>query len=165
MRALYPGSFDPLTNGHMDLIERASALFGEVIVAVLSNPSKKPLFTVAERIAQIKVSTDHLERIEVISFDGLTVHCAEAHRADLILRGLRAMSDFEYELQIAHTNRSLAEDLETVFLATSARHSFLSSSVVKEVARFGGPVDHMVPREVASELNRHFNSVFTPPVT
>ena len=165
MRALYPGSFDPLTNGHMDLIDRASALFGEVIVAVLSNPSKKPLFTVAERIAQIKVSTDHLERIEVISFDGLTVHCAEAHRADLILRGLRAMSDFEYELQIAHTNRSLAEDLETVFLATSARHSFLSSSVVKEVARFGGPVDHMVPREVASQLNRHFNSVFTPPVT
>ena len=165
MRALYPGSFDPLTNGHMDLIERASALFGEVIVAVLSNPSKKPLFTVAERIAQIKVSTDHLERIEVISFDGLTVHCAEAHRADLILRGLRAMSDFEYELQIAHTNRSLAEDLEAVFLATSARHSFLSSSVVKEVARFGGPVDHMVPREVASQLNRHFNSVFTPPVT
>ena len=165
MRALYPGSFDPLTNGHMDLIERASALFGEVIVAVLSNPSKKPLFTVAERIAQIKVSTDHLERIEVISFDGLTVHCAEAHRADLILRGLRAMSDFEYELQIAHTNRSLAEDLETVFLATSARHSFLSSSVVKEVARFGGPVDHMVPREVASELNRHFNSAFTSPVT
>ena len=165
MRALYPGSFDPLTNGHMDLIERASALFGEVIVAVLSNPSKKPLFTIAERIAQIQVSTAHLERIEVISFDGLTVHCAEAHRADLILRGLRAMSDFEYELQIAHTNRSLAEDLETVFLATSARHSFLSSSVVKEVARFGGPVDHMVPREVASDLNRHFNSTFTPPVT
>ena len=165
MRALYPGSFDPLTNGHMDLIERASALFGGVIVAVLSNPSKKPLFTIAERIAQIQVSTAHLERIEVISFDGLTVHCAEAHRADLILRGLRAMSDFEYELQIAHTNRSLAEDLETVFLATSARHSFLSSSVVKEVARFGGPVDHMVPREVASDLNRHFNSAFTPPVT
>ena len=165
MRALYPGSFDPLTNGHMDLIERASALFGEVIVAVLSNPSKKPLFTVAERIAQIRGSTAHLEGIEVISFDGLTVHCAEAHRADLILRGLRAMSDFEYELQIAHTNRSLAEDLETVFLATSARHSFLSSSVVKEVARFGGPVGHMVPCEVASDLNRHFNSAFIPPLT
>ena len=162
MRALYPGSFDPLTNGHMDLIERASALFGEVIVAVLSNPSKKPLFTVEERIAQIQVSTAHLERIEVISFDGLTVHCAETHRADLILRGLRAMSDFEYELQIAHTNRSLAEDLETVFLATSTRHSFLSSSVVKEVARFGGPVDHMVPKEVAKDLNRLFNSAFPP---
>ena len=162
MRALYPGSFDPLTNGHMDLIERASALFGEVIVAVLSNPSKKALFTVEERIAQIQVSTAHLERIEVISFDGLTVHCAEAHRADLILRGLRAMSDFEYELQIAHTNRSLAENLETVFLATSTRHSFLSSSVVKEVARFGGPVDHMVPKEVAKDLNRLFNSAFPP---
>ena len=124
MRALYPGSFDPLTNGHMDLIERASALFGEVIVAVLSNPSKKPLFTVEERIAQIRVSTAHLERIEVISFDGLTVNCAVTHHADLILRGLRAMSDFEYELQIAHTNRSLTEDLETVFLDYRIRIRF-----------------------------------------
>ena len=165
MRALYPGSFDPLTNGHMDLIERAVALFGQVTVAVLSNPNKKPAFSVDQRIGQIQCATRHLNGIDVISFDGLTVHCAVTHQADLILRGLRAMSDFEYELQIAHTNRSLAEDLETVFLATSARHSFLSSSVVKEVARFGGPVEHMVPCEVASDLNRHFNSAFTPPVT
>ena len=161
MRALYPGSFDPLTNGHMDLIERASALFGEVVVAVLSNPSKQPAFSVEERIGQIQTATAHLTGIEVISFDGLTVNCADTHQADLILRGLRAMSDFEYELQIAHTNRSLAEDLETVFLATSARHSFLSSSVVKEVARFGGPVDHMVPSEVAKDLIRLFNSALT----
>ena len=165
MRALYPGSFDPLTNGHMDLIERAVALFGQVTVAVLSNPNKKPAFSVDQRIGQIQCATSHLNGIDVVSFDGLTVHCAVTHQADLILRGLRAMSDFEYELQIAHTNRSLAEDLETVFLATSARHSFLSSSVVKEVARFGGPVEHMVPCEVASDLNRHFNSAFTPPVT
>ena len=137
MRALYPGSFDPLTNGHMDLIERAVSLFGEVVVAVLSNPSKRPAFSVEERIEQIRTATRHLSGVEVISFDGLTVNCAVTHRADLILRGLRAMSDFEYELQIAHTNRSLAEDLETVFMATTARHSFLSSSVVKEVARFG----------------------------
>ena len=162
MRALYPGSFDPLTNGHMDLIERGSALFGQVVVAVLSNPSKQPLFSVDERIDQIRLSTSHLEHIEVISFDGLTVHCAQTHGADLILRGLRAMSDFEYELQIAHTNRSLAESLETVFLATTARHSFLSSSVVKEVARFGGPIEHMVPSEVAKDLNRLFNSALTP---
>ena len=161
MRALYPGSFDPLTNGHMDLIERASALFGRVVVAVLSNPSKQPLFSIDERISQIRLSTSHLPDIEVISFDGLTVHCAQTHQADLILRGLRAMSDFEYELQIAHTNRSLAENLETVFLATTARHSFLSSSVVKEVARFGGPVDHMVPAEVAKDLIRLFNSALT----
>ena len=162
MRALYPGSFDPLTNGHMDLIERAVALFGQVTVAVLSNPNKKPAFSVDQRIGQIQCATRHLNGIDVISFDGLTVHCAVTHQADLILRGLRAMSDFEYELQIAHTNRSLAEDLETVFLATSTRHSFLSSSVVKEVARFGGPVDHMVPKEVAKDLNSLFNSSFPP---
>ena len=162
MRALYPGSFDPLTNGHMDLIERAVALFGQVTVAVLSNPNKKPAFSVDQRIGQIQCATRHLNGIDVVSFDGLTVHCAVTHQADLILRVLRAMSDFEYELQIAHTNRSLAEDLETVFLATSTRHSFLSSSVVKEVARFGGPVDHMVPKEVAKDLNRLFNSTFPP---
>ena len=162
MRALYPGSFDPLTNGHMDLIERAVALFGQVTVAVLSNPNKKPAFSVDQRIGQIQCATRHLNGIDVVSFDGLTVHCAVTHQADLILRGLRAMSDFEYELQIAHTNRSLAENLETVFLATSTRHSFLSSSVVKEVARFGGPVDHMVPKEVAKDLNRLFNSAFPP---
>ena len=162
MRALYPGSFDPLTNGHMDLIERAVALFGQVTVAVLSNPNKKPAFSVDQRIGQIQCATRHLNGIDVVSFDGLTVHCAVTHQADLILRGLRAMSDFEYELQIAHTNRSLAEDLEKVFLATSTRHSFLSSSVVKEVARFGGPVDHMVPKEVAKDLNRLFNSAFPP---
>ena len=162
MRALYPGSFDPLTNGHMDLIERAAALFGQVTVAGLSNPNKKPAFSVNQRIEQIRNATSHLNGIDVVSFDGLTVHCAATHQADLILRGLRAMSDFEYELQIAHTNRSLAADLETVFLATSTRHSFLSSSVVKEVARFGGPVDHMVPSEVAKDLNRLFNSAFPP---
>ena len=162
MRALYPGSFDPLTNGHMDLIERAAALFGTVTVAVLSNPNKKPAFSVDQRIDQIQAATRHLNGIDVVSFDGLTVHCAATHQADLILRGLRAMSDFEYELQIAHTNRSLAADLETVFLATSTSHSFLSSSVVKEVARFGGSVDHMVPKEVAKDLNRLFNSAFPP---
>ena len=160
MRALYPGSFDPLTNGHMDLIERAVSLFGEVVVAGLSNPSKRPAFSVEERIEQIRTATRHLSGVEVISFDGLTVNCAVTHRADLILRGLRAMSDFEYELQIAHTNRSLADDLETVFMATTARHSFLSSSVVKEVARIGGSIDHMVPPEVAKDLNRLFNSAF-----
>ena len=104
MRALYPGSFDPLTNGHMDLIERASALFGDLVVAVLCNPSKRPAFSVEERIAQIRVSTSHLKGVSVISFDGLSVNCANTHQADLILRGLRAMSDFEYELQIAHTD-------------------------------------------------------------
>ena len=162
MRALYPGSFDPLTNGHMDLIERASCLFGVLVVAVLDNPSKRPAFSVDQRIRQIRSSTAHLHGVEVISFDGLTVNCAKDQSADLILRGLRAMSDFEYELQLAHTNRSLDDTLETVFMATSTQHSFLSSSVVKEVARFGGAIDHMVPKEVALDLNRLFNSAFLP---
>ena len=161
MRALYPGSFDPLTNGHLDLIERASSLFGEVVVAVLCNPNKKAAFSVEQRIDQIRTATAHLVGVDVVSFDGLTVHCAGTHAADLIVRGLRAMSDFEYELQIANTNRSLATELETIFMAASAHHSFLSSSVVKEVARFGGPVDHMVPAEVAKDLIRLFNSALT----
>ena len=157
MRALYPGSFDPLTLGHLDLIERGCELFGEVVVAVLQNPGKTPAFPLERRLDQIRIATTHLSGVDVISFDGLTVQCAREHNVNLILRGLRAMSDFEYELQIAHTNRSLCADFETVFLATSAHHSFLSSSVVKEVARFGGPVGHMVPGVVADDLARLFN--------
>ena len=160
MRALYPGSFDPLTLGHLDLIERGCQLFGEVVVAVLQNPGKTPAFPLEQRLEQIRTATAHLEGVKVISFDGLTVQCAREQQANLILRGLRAMSDFEYELQIAHTNRSLSQEFETVFLATSAHHSFLSSSVVKEVARFGGPVSHMVPEVVAQDLTRLFNLPF-----
>jgi len=160
MRALYPGSFDPLTLGHLDLIERGCQLFGEVVVAVLQNPGKTPAFPLEQRLEQIRTATAHLQGVDVISFDGLTVQCAREQQANLILRGLRAMSDFEYELQIAHTNRSLSQEFETVFLATSAHHSFLSSSVVKEVARFGGPVGHMVPEVVAQDLTRLFNLPF-----
>ena len=160
MRALYPGSFDPLTLGHLDLIERGCSVFGEVVVAVLQNPGKSPAFSLDQRLEQITQATSHLQGVTVTSFNGLTVNCARQHHAQLILRGLRAMSDFEYELQIAHTNRSLDETLETVFLATSARHSFLSSSVVKEVARFGGTIDHMVPEVVAKDLMKLFNSAF-----
>ena len=158
MRALYPGSFDPLTLGHLDLIERASSLFGEVVVAVLQNPGKTPVFSLDQRLDQISQATAHLRGITVASFDGLTVTCARQHQADLILRGLRAMSDFEYELQIAHTNRSLDSAFETIFLSTAAHYSFLSSSVVKEVARFGGRVEHMVPAVVAKDRQRFFNS-------
>ena len=157
MRALYPGSFDPLTLGHLDLIARASGLFEAVVVAVLQNPSKTPAFSLEQRLRQIREATDHLGNVEVGSFDGLTVAYARQCRAQVILRGLRALSDFEFELQIAHTNKSLATDIETVFLATATQHSFLSSSVVKEVARFGGDVRHMVPTGVAEDLARLFN--------
>ena len=157
MRALYPGSFDPLTLGHLDLIERASRLFDGLVVAVLQNPGKQPAFPLERRLEQIRSATAHLEGVEVASFDGLTVAFAGACGAEVILRGLRALSDFEFELQIAHTNKSLAPHLETLFLATAVHHSFLSSSVVKEVARFGGDVAHMVPAGVARDLEKLFN--------
>ncbi|MBE9153452.1 pantetheine-phosphate adenylyltransferase [Cyanobium sp. LEGE 06113] len=157
MRALYPGSFDPLTLGHLDLIERASRLFDGVVVAVLQNPGKQPAFPLEQRLEQIRTATATLSGVEVGSFDGLTVECARRNGAQVILRGLRALSDFEFELQIAHTNQSLEPRVETLFLATAVHHSFLSSSVVKEVARFGGDVHHMVPSGVAEDLSRLFN--------
>jgi pantetheine-phosphate adenylyltransferase len=157
MRALYPGSFDPLTLGHLDLIERGSRLFGGLVVAVLRNPAKQPALPLERRLEQIRTATAHLAGVEVASFDGLTVAFARSCGAAVILRGLRALSDFEFELQIAHTNKSLAPDLETLFLATAVPHSFLSSSVVKEVARFGGDVAHLVPPVVAADLARLFN--------
>ncbi len=157
MKVLYPGSFDPLTFGHLDLIKRAIDSFGEVIIAVLENPTKKSTFSVNRRLEQIKQATFQLNQIEIISYKGLTVDCAKKFEVDLILRGLRAMSDFEYELQIAHTNRSIDDSIETIFLATEAHHSFLSSSVVKEVAMFGGNVDHMVPKIIARDLYKKFD--------
>ena len=158
MKALYPGSFDPLTNGHLDLIRRSHQLFDEVIIAVLNNPSKLPTFTLDRRIEQIRDATNNLKSIYIDSYEGLTVNCAKKNNVDLIIRGLRAMSDFEYELQIAHTNRSLDSDFETIFLATDTHHSFLSSSVVKEVARFGGKIDHMVPSLVARDLKKIYKT-------
>ncbi|MEB3297401.1 MAG: pantetheine-phosphate adenylyltransferase [Cyanobacteriota bacterium] len=163
MRALYPGSFDPLTLGHLDLIERAARLFDGLVVGVLQNTNKTACFPLDRRLEQIRAATAHLSGLQVASFDGLTVDFARQCGAEVILRGLRALSDFEYELQIAHTNKSLAAQVETLFLATAVHHSFLSSSVVKEVARFGGDVRHMVPPGVASDLTRLFNHGTTQP--
>ncbi|WP_250121250.1 pantetheine-phosphate adenylyltransferase [Chroococcidiopsis sp. CCMEE 29] len=154
MIAIYPGSFDPITLGHLDLIERGCRLFEQVIVAVLQNPNKAPMFTVQERLEQIRRSTLHLPNLEVDFFDGLTVNYAQMRRAQVLLRGLRAVSDFEAELQMAHINKTLSDQIETVFLATSNEYSFLSSSVVKEIARFGGPIDHLVPQHVALDIYR-----------
>jgi pantetheine-phosphate adenylyltransferase len=150
--AIYPGSFDPITLGHLDIIERGSRLFNQVIVAVVRNPKKTPLFTVQKRLEQIRQSVKHLSNVEVDAFDGLTVNYAHMRQASVLLRGLRAISDFEVELQMAHTNKTLSTDIETVFLATSNEYSFLSSSVVKEIARFGGSVDHLVPSHVALDI-------------
>lgn len=164
MLAIYPGSFDPITLGHLDVIERGCRLFEQVIVAVLRNPNKSPLFTVAERIDQIRRATSHLSNVEVDSFDGLTVTYAAKRRASVLLRGLRVLSDFEMELQMAHTNKTLSGEIETVFLATSNEYSFLSSSLVKEIAKFGGPIDHLVPPPVVPEIYRCYAKTLPVPV-
>lgn len=154
MIAVYPGSFDPITLGHVDIIERGCRLFERLIVAVLRNPNKTPMFTVPERLNQIRLSTAHLPNLEVDSFDGLTVSYARMRQAKVLIRGLRAISDFEAELQMAHTNKTLSTEIETVFLATSNEYSFLSSSLVKEIAKFGGSIDHLVPPHVAHDIYR-----------
>ncbi|MBD2101342.1 pantetheine-phosphate adenylyltransferase [Leptolyngbya sp. FACHB-261] len=151
--AIYPGSFDPVTLGHLDIIERGCQLFAQVIVAVLRNPNKESLFSVQQRIEQIREATQHLHNLEVDSFAGLTVTYAKARGARVLLRGLRVLSDFELELQMAHTNKTLSDaSIETVFLVASTEYSFLSSSLVKEIARFGGPVHHLVPERVALDI-------------
>lgn len=154
MIAVYPGSFDPITLGHLDVIERGCKLFEKIIVVVMVNPSKTPLFPVSQRIQQISQSTQHLTNVEVDSYDGLTVDYAKRRRAKILLRGLRVLSDFEKELQMAHTNRTLSDEVETFFLATSTEYSFLSSSLVKEIAKFGAPVNHLVPQPVAQDIHR-----------
>jgi pantetheine-phosphate adenylyltransferase len=154
--AIYPGSFDPITLGHLDVITRGSRLFDRIIVAVARNPNKTPLFSVEERLAQINQAINHLPNAQADSFEGLTVTYAKEAQAQVLIRGLRAISDFELELQMAHTNKTLSNSIETVFLATSNEYSFLSSSVVREIARFRGPVDHLVPQHVAQDLRARF---------
>jgi pantetheine-phosphate adenylyltransferase len=158
--AVYPGSFDPITNGHLDIVERAAGVFDTVIVAVLANPKKAPLLTVEERIDVIRDAlAEHgapPDRIEVTSFDGLTVDFARSHDAHAIVRGLRAISDFESEMQLAHNNRVLAPHIDTVFFMTSAANSYVSSSLVKEIASFGGDVSRMVPSAAREGLERAF---------
>ena len=156
MIAIYPGSFDPITLGHIDIVERGAKLFDKVIVAVLSNPSKKPLFTAEKRIEQITQCVRHIDNVEVDSFIGLTVDYAKAHNAGVLLRGLRVLSDFEKELQMAHTNKTLNREIETVFLATTKEYSFLSSSIVKEIAQFGGNIDHLVDDSIAQDMHQKY---------
>jgi pantetheine-phosphate adenylyltransferase len=155
--ALYPGSFDPLTYGHLDIIERATHLFEKVVVSVVRNPRKIPLFTTEERMEHIRKAVAHLNNVEVHFFDGLTYQYAHSQGAKFLIRGLRAVSDFELELQMAQTNRTLDQELETIFLATATEYSFLSSSVVREIAQFGGPVDHLVPAHIAQALAHKFS--------
>jgi pantetheine-phosphate adenylyltransferase len=152
-RAIYPGTFDPVTNGHADLIERAAKLFKHVIIGIAANPSKQPRFTLEERVEQLKLVTAHLDNVEVVGFSGLLVDFARDQKASVLVRGLRAVSDFEYEFQLANMNRRLSPDLESVFLTPAEENSFISSTLVKEVALHGGDVSQFVHPQVALALN------------
>ncbi len=152
VKAIYPGTFDPPTNGHLDLIARGAKLFEHLTVAILNNPVKNPLFTVDERVEMIKESTRQLGNVSVATFDGLMVDFARQQQATAVLRGIRAISDYEYEFQMALMNRRLAPEVETVFLQPAGRYSFVSSRMVKEVFSFGGSVEGLVPPNVLKRL-------------
>ena len=150
--AIYPGSFDPVTNGHLDLIERASKLFHHLVVAVLTNPEKDPLFSVRERVEMLDLVVAHLPNVEVDTFQGLLVEYARSKDARVLLRGIRAVSDYEYELQMALMNRQLEPGMETVFMLPAEAYSYLSSRLVREVARLGGSVKGLVPAPVEERI-------------
>lgn len=152
IRVIYPGTFDPITNGHLDLIERASRLFNEVIVGVAFSPSKRPMFSLDERVALVQEVTAPLGNVTVVGFSGLLVDFARTHRANVLIRGLRAVSDFEYEFQLANMNRRLMPELESVFLTPAEENSFISSTLVKEVAIHGGDIAQFVPPAVAEAV-------------
>jgi len=156
--AIYPGSFDPLTNGHLDVVQRAAKLFDRVVVAVASNEGKHPLFTLKERVALVKKSVAHLPNVEADSFDSLLVEYVVSRKAQAIVRGLRAVSDFEFEFQLALMNRKLNENIETIFMMPKDTYTFLSSRNVKEIASLGGDVSSFVPAHVEAALKKKLKS-------
>ena len=157
INAIYPGTFDPITNGHLDIISRASKLYDKVIVAVAVNRGKTPLFTLDERVALIKEVTPEFSNVQVIGFDNLLVDCARQQGANVILRGLRAVSDFEYEFQLAGMNRRLAPQLETMFLTPAEQYEFISSTMIREIAQLKGDVSRFVPDAVHQRLIEKFS--------
>lgn len=154
--AIYPGSFDPVTNGHLDIVERGLNIFDKIIVAILCNTAKDSFFTIEERMEMLQESMKHIENIEFDTFSGLLVDYAVQKKAHAILRGMRAVSDFEYEFQMALMNRRLQRDIQTVFLMTGLRWIFTSSSIIKEAAHFGGDIEDMVPAIVNTKLKKKF---------
>lgn len=155
-RAIYPGSFDPVTLGHMDIIERASKVVDELIVAVLNNNAKSPLFSVEDRVKMLKEVSSHIPNVRIDSFSGLLVDYAKENQATIIVRGLRAITDFEYELQMAQTNRIMNSDIDTIFFTTNIAYSYLSSSTVKEIAAYGGDISKFVTNDIAEKIFKQF---------
>jgi len=155
----YPGTFDPITNGHSDLVERASKLFDRVIVAVAESPKKRPLLPLEQRVALTKEALSHLDNVEVVGFSGLLAEFLRKHNANVILRGLRAVSDFEYEFQLANMNRKLAPEAESLFLTPDEHLSFISSTLIREIASLGGDVAEFVHPSVNAALKQHFSEV------
>ncbi|MCC8161353.1 MAG: pantetheine-phosphate adenylyltransferase [Oscillospiraceae bacterium] len=154
--AVYPGSFDPITNGHLDIIERASRVYDKVVVGVLSNASKKPLFTAEERVEMIRAVTEHLENVEVDAFAGLLVDFAASKNATVIVKGLRTVADFEYEFQMALLNKALNPEFETMFMMTDTKYSYISSSMVRELAGFHGDLTGLVPCEIIETIKEKY---------
>lgn len=152
--ALYPGTFDPITNGHFDIIERALRMFDEVIVAVAESRDKRPMFTLNQRVEMAMLAVGHLERVRVVGFDNLTVELAKSLDATVLIRGLRAVSDFEFELQLGYLNNSLDPTIETVYLMPKLKHAFISSSIVRNLLKFNGKTDHLLPAPVQSTIRQ-----------
>ena len=158
-KAIYPGSFDPVTLGHIDVIKRSAAIFDHVVIGVLCNSVKSPLFSVEERVNMLKDATKDIPNVSVETFSGLTVDFARAHDIHVMIRGLRAVTDFEYELQIAQSNRKVAPEIDTMFLTTSLEYAYLSSSIVKEYAKYGEDVSNFVTANVAEAMKSKFSGV------
>ena len=150
--ALYPGTFDPITNGHFDIIERALKLFDEVVVAVADSSDKRPRFTLKERVHMVELATKGLDRVRVVGFDNLTVELAKSINSTVLIRGLRAISDFEFELQLGYLNNSLQPDIETVYLMPKLQHAFISSSIVRNLLKFNGKTEHLLPASVQNVI-------------
>ncbi|GFI29152.1 MAG: pantetheine-phosphate adenylyltransferase [Lachnospiraceae bacterium] len=158
-RAIYPGSFDPVTFGHIDMMERSAKVVDELVVAVLINSAKKPLFSVKERVSMLEEIAGHIPNIRITSFHGLLIDYAREVDASIIIRGLRAVTDFEYELQIAQTNRIVNSEIDTLFLTTSLEYAYLSSTIVKEVASYGGDISHFVPEQLIERIYAKYSRI------
>lgn len=156
-KAIYPGSFDPVTLGHLDIIERSAKLADHLIVGVLRNDSKSPLFSVDERVNMLREVTNHIPNVEIMSFSGLLVDFAKEQNVSIIVRGLRAVTDFEYELQMSQTNRIVSDDIDTIFLNTNLKYAYLSSSVVKEIAKYGGDISKFVPECIIDKVREKYS--------